>query len=92
MISHHGYCKIGDGHLGLDDEDDPDTKWVEIPQKYLTPDHEYALKELIQFIYEYDLLHNPSANMFCDKAIVCPKNETVDEINKLILPILTENP
>ena len=84
--------QIGDGHLGVDDEGDPDTKWVEIPEKYLIPDHEDALKDLVQFIYDYDLLHNPSASMFCDKAIVCPKNETADEINKLKFHSLPGNP
>lgn len=54
--------------------------------------HEDALNELIQFIYTPEILEKPSANMFCDKAIVCPKNETADEINKLILDSLPGKP
>nr|GEV59971.1 DNA helicase [Tanacetum cinerariifolium] len=68
--------QIGDG-IGINDENDPDTKWI--------ANHENAVTELIHFIYSYDKLQNPSAKMFCDKAIVCPKNETAYDINKLIL-------
>lgn len=33
--------QVGDGQIGLDDEDDPiDTKWVEIPEKYVIHDHD----------------------------------------------------
>ncbi|GJR33681.1 DNA helicase [Tanacetum coccineum] len=80
---------IGDGRIGENDNDDPlDTKWVHIPNKYLIPDHDHALTELIHSIYNHDILQKPTATMFADKAIVCPKNETADEINKLILDIL----
>ncbi|XP_042756206.1 uncharacterized protein LOC111919619 [Lactuca sativa] len=85
--------QIGDGRVGVDDEDDPtDTKWVEILEKYLIPDHEDALKDLVRFIYDEDIFHNPTATMFCDKAIVYPKNETADEINNLILCNLPGKP
>lgn len=85
--------QVGDGCIGIPDEGDPiDTKWVEVPKNYLIPDHKDALSELIRFIYSDDVLQNPSANIFSDKAIVCPKNESADEINTLILNILPGEP
>ena len=43
---------------------------------------------MIDFIYDSESLASPTAESLQQKAIVCPKNETVDEINKKILETL----
>ncbi|KAI3678193.1 hypothetical protein L6452_37477 [Arctium lappa] len=81
--------KIGDGHTGISDENDPiDTKWVEIPNEYMIQEHNESLMQLVRFIYNDEALQNPTASMLCDRAIVCPKNNIADEINDLILDML----
>ena len=83
--------QIGDGQLGVSDENDPaDTKWVNIPNEYMIQHHSESLMQLIQFIYNDDALRNPTASILCDIAIVCPRNDTTDEINNLILDMLPE--
>ncbi|KAJ9559006.1 hypothetical protein OSB04_013620 [Centaurea solstitialis] len=85
--------QVGDGCIGTPYEDNPvDTKLVEIPRNFLIPDHDNALAEVIKFIYSDDVLENATASAFSDKAIVCPKNESADEINNLILNILPGEP
>ena len=39
----------------------------------------------MQFIYNQDTLEAPTVESLLDKAIVCPKNETIDMINEKIL-------
>ncbi|KAJ9567251.1 hypothetical protein OSB04_003217 [Centaurea solstitialis] len=100
--------QVGDGCIGTPDDDNPiDTKWVEILDNYLIPDHADALTKVIKVIYSDDVLQNPTANIFFDKAIVCRVYFTKvyltcheklffdtsnDEINNLILNILPGEP
>nr|XP_043620342.1 ATP-dependent DNA helicase PIF1-like [Erigeron canadensis] len=44
-----------------------------------------AIYDLIEFIYDEDCLKNIRPETLSQKAIVCPKNDTVNEINDLIL-------
>ena len=84
---------IGDGVVGMRDElDAENSSWVKIPRKYLIQDDENGLSELIKFIYDEDTLQNPTADALQSKAIVCPKNETTDLINKEVLSTLPGNP
>ncbi|KAI3693273.1 hypothetical protein L6452_33106 [Arctium lappa] len=84
-----GLLKIGDGQTGISDENDPtDTKWVEIPNEYMIHEYNESLMQLVRFIYNDEALQNPTTSMLCDRAIVCPKNNTADEINDLILDML----
>ncbi|XP_076927126.1 uncharacterized protein LOC143590569 [Bidens hawaiensis] len=77
---------IGDGIVGTADNDEPqNTKKIKIPEQYLMPNNENALTNLINFIYDEQTLHNPSAATLSPKAIVCPKNATVNEVNSLVL-------
>lgn len=77
---------VGDGKEGTPDTTDPqNTKKILIPNQYLIPPNEYALTKLIQFIYDNDTLQNPTAETLSTKAIVCCKNDTVDELNSLII-------
>ncbi|XP_071700026.1 uncharacterized protein [Rutidosis leptorrhynchoides] len=78
--------QIGDGNVGEPDDNDPqNTSWVNIPDKYCINDDEDGLSNLISFIYSDELLRQPDAKELQQKAIVCPKNETADIINDIIM-------
>ncbi|XP_076951991.1 uncharacterized protein LOC143625576 [Bidens hawaiensis] len=82
---------VGDRNIGTVDPADPNTtKTIEIPAQYLVPYKEGALTDLIKFIYDNETLEKPSATTLSSKAIVCPKNETVNELNSSILAITPE--
>ncbi|KAL4592436.1 hypothetical protein LXL04_005430 [Taraxacum kok-saghyz] len=76
--------KVGDGCVGEStSEDNNFTNEVEIPDKLLLlnsiPGCE--LDNLIDFVYGDLDLKNPNVTSLSNRAIVCPKNETADEIN-----------
>ncbi|XP_076897725.1 uncharacterized protein LOC143551098 [Bidens hawaiensis] len=76
---------IGDGTIGTPDVEDPyNTKIIDIPDRHLIRYDEIALHSLISFIYDTESLHNPSPESLSRKAIVCPTNEKVHEINTLM--------
>ncbi|KAK1435160.1 hypothetical protein QVD17_00920 [Tagetes erecta] len=77
---------IGDGQLGISDHNDPhNVKLIEIPDTFLIPNSRNSVATLIDFIYDTETLHNPTAETLSKKAIVCPKNNTTDEINNVVL-------
>ncbi|KAI3705431.1 hypothetical protein L1987_75668 [Smallanthus sonchifolius] len=77
---------VGDGKVGVVIEyDQPDTKIIEIPSHFVIPPNENSLSDFIHAIYDQSMLENPTSANFSDRAIVCPKNKTADEINNLIL-------
>ncbi|KAK9055983.1 hypothetical protein SSX86_027070 [Deinandra increscens subsp. villosa] len=77
---------VGDGTLGQNvDAEGTDTKDIVIPPQYVIPYSDDALLQLISFIYDEDTLNCPTTTNLHDKAIVCPKNETADHINQMIL-------
>ncbi|GKA60376.1 DNA helicase [Tanacetum coccineum] len=80
-----GNIKIGT----LDDSDPENTSWIDIPNEYCIPNDENGITNLIDFIYDDDTLHYPSAQKFQEKAIICPKNNVADVINTKILSLLT---
>ncbi|GKE78900.1 DNA helicase, partial [Tanacetum coccineum] len=80
---------IGNGKIGTPYEYDPEnTSWVDIPDQCCIPDDENGISNLINFIYDNNTLHHPSAVKLQEKAIVCPKIETTDVINAKILSLL----
>ncbi|GKD66983.1 DNA helicase [Tanacetum coccineum] len=80
---------VGDGVLGTPDEHDPEnTSWVEIPDIYRILDDENGVTNLIRFIYDNHTLLYPTAKDLQEKAIVCPRNDTVDTINATIMNTL----
>ncbi|GJZ03900.1 DNA helicase [Tanacetum coccineum] len=80
---------IGEGFLGVPDEHDPEnTSWVEIPDAYQIPDDENGVTNLINFIYDHHTLLHPTAKDLQEKAIVCPRNDTIDSINSTIMNTL----
>nr|XP_043611847.1 ATP-dependent DNA helicase PIF1-like [Erigeron canadensis] len=76
---------IGDGKIGHTKEHCTDAKIVEIPDQLLIQPSKTALSELISFVYTKEMLHSPTPTDIATRAIICPRNDTVDEINKLIL-------
>ncbi|KAD5961964.1 hypothetical protein E3N88_13437 [Mikania micrantha] len=83
---------IGDGIVGDPvDSSSNDTKRVEIPDQFLIKYQNDALMELIHFIYDTESLHSPTAKNLAGKAIVCPKNENADKVNKLVLQMAPGN-
>ncbi|KAK9050431.1 hypothetical protein SSX86_030599 [Deinandra increscens subsp. villosa] len=72
---------IGNGSIGtLDDADPLNSRKVSIPAEYLIPNSTDALTTLIKFIYDPDTMHVPNPIELSKKAIVCPRNDTVDEV------------
>ncbi|KAL3634028.1 hypothetical protein CASFOL_021082 [Castilleja foliolosa] len=77
---------IGDGLVGEPDMNDPqNTCRIQIPPQYLIRATEKRLHALISFIYDDFILNNPSADNLSTRAIVCPTNDTSDDINKAVL-------
>ncbi|KAJ0847366.1 putative DNA helicase [Helianthus annuus] len=78
--------EVGNGTVGTPvAKKEVDIKVLHIPQQFLLPTGKDSLADLIRFIYDADTLSHPSLAKFSDKAIVCPKNKTADEINDLVL-------
>ncbi|KAL3614258.1 hypothetical protein CASFOL_042332 [Castilleja foliolosa] len=79
---------IGDGLLGQPDINDPQNiRHVQIPPQYLIDTSENRLLSLIYFIYDRSTLSSESPDILSTRAIVCPTNDTSDEINKLVLSL-----
>ncbi|XP_023748562.2 ATP-dependent DNA helicase PIF1-like [Lactuca sativa] len=73
---------IGDGHIGVPDKDDPrDSSWIEISSSLLISPSPNSLQTLIDFVYGDDTLNQSTASQLLARAIVCPTNESADEIN-----------
>ncbi|XP_071700517.1 uncharacterized protein [Rutidosis leptorrhynchoides] len=80
---------LGNGLIGTPDSEDPhNSRWVSIPDRYCIPDDENGPENLISFIYPRESLHHPTAVELQQKAIVCPKNDDADAINKLIVDMV----
>ncbi|XP_076928068.1 uncharacterized protein LOC143591886 [Bidens hawaiensis] len=80
------HISVGDGVIGSQDVNDPeDTKNIRIPDEYLIRYSDTALTELIHFIYNANTLQKLNATTLSKKAIICPKNETVNEINSIVI-------
>nr|GFD19192.1 DNA helicase [Tanacetum cinerariifolium] len=77
--------EVGDGNIGEPEEEDQDSSWITIPPKYLVDNNETNLSKLINFIYDDTTLKTPTTCSLQEKAIVCPKNATADDVNAKIL-------
>ncbi|GJV77276.1 DNA helicase, partial [Tanacetum coccineum] len=72
---------VGNRDIGTPDESDlENSSWINIPEEYCIPVDKNGISNLIRFIYDDDTLHYPFAAKLQDKAIVCPRNDTVDVI------------
>nr|GEU40512.1 DNA helicase [Tanacetum cinerariifolium] len=72
----------------VEENNDDDSLWITVPEEFCIPDEDNGLKNLIGFIYDENTLQNPTAADLQQKAIVCPKNATADEINETVLEML----
>ncbi|CAI9260840.1 unnamed protein product [Lactuca saligna] len=80
---------IGDGHIGVPDKDGPrDSSWIEIPSSLLISPSPNSLHTLIDFVYGDDTLNQPTASQLLARAIVCPTNDSTDEINCQVLKMV----
>ncbi|XP_052625044.1 uncharacterized protein LOC111892100 [Lactuca sativa] len=77
---------IGNGNIGTPDKNDPEsTNVIQIPHCFLIESGDNELESLIHFVYGKDIISNPSPEELSVRAIICPKNETADQVNALIL-------
>ncbi|GJY61331.1 DNA helicase [Tanacetum coccineum] len=77
---------VGNGEIGENDQqDDEDTSQITVSQEYCIDPGKEGLSKLINFIYDDATLKAPTASTLQEKAIVCPKNDTTDEVNAKIL-------
>ncbi|XP_022041450.2 uncharacterized protein LOC110944034 [Helianthus annuus] len=82
--------EVGDGEIGVPDLKDPiNTNILQIPNEYLILHTDNALTELIKFIYDDKTLTEPTVASLSAKAIVCPKNDTVDDINLKVINMVS---
>ncbi|KAK9065016.1 hypothetical protein SSX86_016399 [Deinandra increscens subsp. villosa] len=83
---------VGDGKVGSTLANTAlDSREIEIPQEHLIRSDDDPLLHLIQFIYDEATLNAPTALNLSDKAIVCPKNVTANEINTRVLHMAPGN-
>nr|GEV91404.1 DNA helicase [Tanacetum cinerariifolium] len=81
--------ELGDSKtVTVKENSDGDSSWITVPGEFCIPDDDNGLKNLIGFIYDKITLQHPTAADLQQKAIVCPKNTTADEINETILEML----
>nr|XP_043630145.1 uncharacterized protein LOC122601453 [Erigeron canadensis] len=76
---------IGDAKIGKLQEQCSDAKIVTIPDRLAIQPSKSVLSDLIDFVYSKEILQSPTAINISNRAIICPRNDTVDEINELIL-------
>nr|GEX02415.1 DNA helicase [Tanacetum cinerariifolium]GEX02419.1 DNA helicase [Tanacetum cinerariifolium] len=72
---------VGDEKIGKPEEEYQDSFWITIPPEYSVDNNETSLSKLINFIYDDITLKTPTASSLQEKAIVCPKNITTDDMN-----------
>ncbi|XP_023739552.1 uncharacterized protein LOC111887620 [Lactuca sativa] len=81
---------ISNGHIGVLDKDDPrDSNWIQIPSSLLISPSPDSLQTLIDFVYGDGTLNLPTATPLSARAIVCPTNDSTDEINAHVLKMVT---
>ena len=80
---------IGNGTAdGIKDVENEDATWIKIPQKYILHYDSNPIEKITKSIYN-DFLHNfNNIEYLQQRAIVAPKNKTIDEINKYILSLV----
>lgn len=83
---------IGNGNIGTPDPKKPKiASVIEIPVHMLIGEPKNCMRDLIDFVYGSDVLQNPTSSTLCNRAIVCPRNETTDQINAMVLDMNIES-
>nr|GFA13157.1 DNA helicase [Tanacetum cinerariifolium] len=74
--------------LGVEENSEGDSSCITVPEEFCIRDDHNGLKNLIGFTYDENTLQHPTAAYLQQKAIVCPKNTTNEEINETVLEML----
>lgn len=74
--------KVGDGEAGQPNDED---EFIEIPPDMLIQQSENSITDLMEFVYPDLLLNLHSSDFFQERAILAPTNESVYQINELLL-------
>jgi hypothetical protein len=82
---------VGDGSLpAIVEEEGVDPDWIKIPSHMRLPAEDYSLRGLIRTIYSNHRCHSGDAMYLMQRNILAPKIIDVDEINNVILELLSE--
>ncbi|XP_071728495.1 uncharacterized protein [Rutidosis leptorrhynchoides] len=83
---------VGNGNIGEPDIEDPfNSSWINIPEEYRIKDDENGIQSLISFIYNPEMLINPTALELQSAAIVFLKNDDADMINNVIVSTIQKS-
>jgi len=77
--------KIGDGDMDLNENGEC---MVEIPKQLLIENTKLPLMSLVEFVYPKFVVSMMKPGYFDDGAILCPTNDSVEEVNELMLSSL----
>lgn len=80
---------VGDGKIkATSKEDEEEPMWIDIPEELQLSDDENPIVALIQEIYPMFLENHMDPKYLQQRAILAPKNETVDHINSHIQALI----
>ena len=83
---------VGDGTAkGTAEIDDGDSELIEIPSDILVPRLDSAIDDIISFTYPNLEASYSDPTYLRERAIIAPKNDTIDEINSRILSLVLGN-
>jgi len=77
--------KIGDGKMDLNENDEC---IVEIPEQLLITNTDLPLLALVEFLYPQFVVNMLKPNYFDDGAILCPTNDSVEQVNDFMLSLI----
>ena len=77
--------KIGDGQMDVNENGEC---MVEIPEELLIINTDLPLLSLVEFVYPQFVVNMMKPNYFDDGAILCPTNDSVEQVNDFMLSLL----
>jgi len=77
--------KIGDGKMDLNENGEC---MVEIPEQILITNTDLPLLPLVEFVYPQFVVNMLNPNYFDDGAILCPTNDSVEQVNDFMLSLI----
>jgi len=79
-----------DSFFAIAKEEGVDPDWIKIPSHMSLPAEDCSLRGLIRTIYPDHQCHYGDAMYFMQRSILAPKNTDLDEVNNVILELLSE--
>ena len=73
---------------GIKDDKNENTTWIEKPEKYILYFESNPIETISNSIYNDSIKNFDNIEYLKERAIVTPKNKTVDDINKYILSLV----